>query len=239
LKFTKGDTAVSFEKMWFLQKKHALRYASTSSDNQLGTPQQNLDILAGKPVTERLRRLVQDGCNLDFYSNLPEQQQRQLVSALVKADAQNYTSASEFVDRNISMFQTPTADMLHEGRARIVKAAELLPDTYDFEHFHSRFDEIQRLDVDEWEIEKLKICTENIIKDSVESSDKPITEACTEAKTSVSKFWSTFAHIYVRWAISAGRPGPDGALTMSLLGKEETVRRLSLAKDKLHSALES
>jgi glutamyl-tRNA synthetase len=239
LKFTRGDTIVSFEKMWFLQKKHALRYASTSSDNHSSTPKHDLNIIAGKPVTERLERLMKHGWNLDFYSTIPEQQRRQLVSALVKADAQNYTSASEFVDRNISFFQTPTAKMLNEGRGKIIKAAKLLPDTYNFENFHSKLDAFQHLGVDAWEVEKLRICIENVIKDSVESADESISESCTEAKASTSKVSSTFVHTYLRWATSAGQPGPDGALTMSLLGKKETLKRLSIVKDRLDSALES
>jgi glutamyl-tRNA synthetase len=239
LKFTRGDTVVAFEKMWFLQKKHALRYASLTSDNHSSIPKHDLEILAGKPVTERLEKLIREGRNLESYSSLPEQQQKQLVSVLVKADAQNYTSANEFIDRNMSFFQTPTADMLHDGRAKIVEAAKFLPDTYQFDSFHSRLYQFEHIDVAEWKMEKLRFCTKNVIQVSVEESDESIIEACAMAETSLSKLWTTFVHGYMRWAISAGLPGPDSTLTMNLLGKEETLRRLRLAKDRLPSSLKS
>ena len=45
------------------------------------------------------------------------------------------------------------------------------------------------------------------------------------------KAWSRAVHGYIRWAIAAGHPGPDGVVSMGILGKEETLRRFELAKE--------
>lgn len=44
------------------------------------------------------------------------------------------------------------------------------------------------------------------------------------------KAWAKVVHQYIRWVIAAGRPGPDGLVSMELLGKEETLRRFELAR---------
>jgi len=44
------------------------------------------------------------------------------------------------------------------------------------------------------------------------------------------KAWGKAMHGYIRWAIGAGRPGPDGVVSMAILGKEETLRRFELAR---------
>jgi len=46
-----------------------------------------------------------------------------------------------------------------------------------------------------------------------------------------SKAWSTFVHRYIRWAIMGAKSGPDGSVAMGILGREEALRRLELAKE--------
>ncbi|EPE29554.1 Nucleotidylyl transferase [Glarea lozoyensis ATCC 20868] len=236
LKFTKGDTTVSFEKMWFLQKKHAVRYATASSDDVSTPPDQDLQLLAAGPVFKYLKSLLSNNGDLAFYKSLSEAQQKQLVSKLVKADAQNYTSAPEFIGRNITFFQAPTADMLQDGLPKMKDATKDLRETYDLDTFNSRLDDFQDIPTGDWNVNHLKESIDKIINVEAPKDSNETFGAHSKPQSAARKVWPTFVHGYLRWAISAGRPGPDGSLTMALLGKEESMRRLGLAKSKLFTA---
>jgi hypothetical protein len=49
------------------------------------------------------------------------------------------------------------------------------------------------------------------------------------------KAWSKLIHKYIRWVIAAGQPGPDGAESMEILGREETLARFAVAAEVLAS----
>ena len=49
----------------------------------------------------------------------------------------------------------------------------------------------------------------------------------------VEKSWTKLMHQYLRWALVASKPGPDGVETMRILGREETGRRLATAEEAL------
>jgi hypothetical protein len=49
------------------------------------------------------------------------------------------------------------------------------------------------------------------------------------------KAWRKAVYLYLRWATTAGKPGPDCAETMRILGKGETFTRLKVARNILLS----
>jgi glutamyl-tRNA synthetase len=101
LKFTKGNTTVTFGKLHFLQRKHAA--------------------LRAKAGGERLEEMTQAVVGLLTDSDSPYNEWRKIVgsafpndyvSRVLQADAENYTNANEFVYRNAFMFsplQNPTS----------------------------------------------------------------------------------------------------------------------------------
>jgi len=95
LKFTKGNTTVTFGKMQFLQRKHALQRASV-----------------GGPKLEELVRNVsrlltsEDSPYQDWQSIIGTPFPESYIRSIILADAENYTNANEFLYRN-SFFFTP------------------------------------------------------------------------------------------------------------------------------------
>ncbi|TVY62259.1 Mitochondrial glutamate--tRNA ligase, partial [Lachnellula suecica] len=237
MKFTKGDTIVAFEKLWFLQKRHALRYASLDPSTPI-TPRNDLNKLALEPLVKYIdERNSQEP--LPFYESLsPGTSRTDFVRSLLWADAQNYTTPFEFLARNISFFIPPTkatlASTIPTFKLRNVPegikhdiAVPLLLDSLDL---YTRSSSLTT----NWSKEKLKKYISKVINERVEHSiseaypdSKDIEEA---VKGAVSRAWGRLVHGYVRWAIAAGKPGPDGSVSMSILGREETLRRLKLAR---------
>jgi glutamyl-tRNA synthetase len=95
LKFTKGNTTVTFGKMQFLQRKHALARAETGGP-PLEEMVTNVAHLLTSPETP-----YKDWNNV-VGSSFPED----YIRAIIQADAENYTNANEFLYRN-SFFFTP------------------------------------------------------------------------------------------------------------------------------------
>ncbi|KAH7132564.1 hypothetical protein B0J11DRAFT_522002 [Dendryphion nanum] len=93
LKFTKGNTTVTFGKMHFLQRKHA-----TTRAKQGGT--------AIQPMVQNVMRLLESpespfkGWEKRI-GIFPEK----FIEEMIQADAENYTNANEFVYRNSFLFQ--------------------------------------------------------------------------------------------------------------------------------------
>lgn len=95
LKFTKGNTVVTFGKMQFLQRKHALVRAQQGG--------------------EKLQEMVASVSQLLTSPESPYQDWKKVVgspfpddyiTAIIRADGENYTNANEFLYRN-SYFFTP------------------------------------------------------------------------------------------------------------------------------------
>jgi glutamyl-tRNA synthetase len=95
LKFTKGNTTVTFGKMQFLQRKHALARAEADGP-ELEALVTNVATLLTSPDTPYAN--WQKVVKADF----PEDYIRQII----QADAENYTNSNEFLYRN-SFFFTP------------------------------------------------------------------------------------------------------------------------------------
>jgi glutamyl-tRNA synthetase len=93
MKFTRGNTTVTFGKLHFLQRKHAAQRASTGGEGL-------------QEMVQKVAKLLQD-------PEGPYQEWRQLVRSpllniyiekIIQSDAENYTNANEFVYRNSFMF---------------------------------------------------------------------------------------------------------------------------------------
>ncbi|KAK0125415.1 Glutamate--tRNA ligase mitochondrial [Cadophora gregata] len=237
MKYTRGDSIVGFEKLDFLQKRHAARYASMpeESDNFL----HSLRHLAVKPIVKLLdERLTKQ--DLPVYSTYPAGEAREdFISSILHIDAQNYTNPSDYIERNTHFFIAPTLSeisvsipsfKLHKVPAGIPYVPE--PETMML------FQGIVEITDDDWRSEVIRDRISWIIKQGAEFSLAALNEergseaiGMTEELDKVmSKAWTKLVHGYLRWAVAAGKPGPDGAEMMSILGRRETVSRLQLAE---------
>lgn len=97
LKFTKGNTTVTFGKLQFLQRNHAAMRAKAGGEGLDDMVQNVVNLLTGPESThkyEDLQHLKGEHFLLDDY-----------VGKVIQADAENYTNANEFVYRNSFMFR--------------------------------------------------------------------------------------------------------------------------------------
>ena len=236
MKFTRGDTVVSFEKLWFLQRRHAARYAEISQDATVMQPSHDLTKLAVKPIV----RLLDDNPDLDrfpIYKSLPEGLEREnFIKSILWRDASSYTNPTEFIIRNTYFFVEPTAETLtanipslklHKVPAGITHS--IPPDT--ILPFFNNFSEISEF---EWNLSEIKSWISSVIEQGAMGSLSVLGETSTSLEDQeyfVRKAWSKLVHQYLRWALSAGMPGPNGAETMIILGREQTIKRLQKARE--------
>jgi len=244
MKFTKGDTVVSFEKLWFLQRRHAARYASIPQHATILNPFHDLTELAVKSIV----RILDNNPDLDrfpMYKSIPEGPPREIfIKSILCRDASSYTNPTEFIIRNTYFFVAPTSETLtatipplklHKVPAGIThsfRPETILP-------FFNNFSEIPEPD---WNATEIKSWINSIIEQGAMRSVSELGElqpSPEEQEYIVRKAWSKLVHQYLRWAISASMPGPDGAETMKILGKDETIRRLDKAKEVIVTRFEN
>ncbi|KAF2014852.1 glutamyl-tRNA synthetase [Aaosphaeria arxii CBS 175.79] len=101
LKFTKGNTTVTFGKLQFLQRKHAAVRALAGGEGR-------------QDMVQNVLSLLQDpeGPYQDWQSHISGSPST-FVEQIIQSDGENYTNANEFVHRNSFMFkrlrQTPNS----------------------------------------------------------------------------------------------------------------------------------
>ena len=228
MKFTRGDTTVAFEKLWFFQRKHAQRYISLPPSTPYN-PRHDLNKLALKPLLKHLeeRSIKED---LTIFKNLPQETKEDFIRSLLHADAQNYTTPSEFIDRNLYFFIRPTKDQLRSAIPSLKLhniPAKANPSVLS--SFAKEFAALSR--IENWDKDQLKAWTNTLIEKRLWRIMEDVGSDEESLEGLFRKAWSKLVHGYIRWAIAAGKPGPEGAVSMGILGKEETVRRFERAGD--------
>jgi glutamyl-tRNA synthetase len=239
MKYTRGDTVVAFEKLWFLQKRHAARYASTQAESPFDQkPSQSLVELAVKPI---LALLDQSSTSPDFsfYRRITRPEDRQsFVQRLVFADARNYTNPTEFIQRNIYFFTPPSVEVLTETipslRLHGIQAPYL--DNFSLASVASICQTLRKIPDNSWNEDTIRRYLAKMISTGLEMTMKNseggviIGDEVDPLKLNMEKSWTVLIFQYLRWALMGARPGPESHVTMKLLGKEETSRRLVSAE---------
>lgn len=241
MKYTRGDSVISMEKLWFLQRKHAARYASIAG-HYPSNPRHSLTELAVKPMV-KLLDYRQSNEDLSVYATIPAGEAREsYVRSILLADAQNYTTPVEFIARNIYFFVRPSIKRLRE-KVLGLKLHRVPPSiTYPVSSTTLALcRNISSIPASEWDINKIKEMTNFIISRGVLDSLTTAREAGkVEEGTGkvVERAWSKLVHGYFRWAMFGGNMGPDGGNMMKILGREEVCVRLERAEKVIVRALE-
>lgn len=234
-KFTKGDVKVQFDKLWFLQRKHAIEVitkAISSADLERDMIAPLLAILQSKksPIT----------------TNYTPEEAKELVYRLLKLDMRNWTNAQEFVERHTKTFSAPTAEELTAADSSIVKAGHLehratvpasVPPTVRNSEVVSIAQQLPALlgkhadkSVDE-QFKLLNVDFMELMTPCVEKQVADLGEVLEEKdKEDLKKSWVAMVHKYLKWAIVVDVPGPDALKLMLVLGTAESMRRLELAE---------
>jgi glutamyl-tRNA synthetase len=149
----------------------------------------------------------------------------QYVAPLIRADAKSYTGAQDFAQRN-STFFSPKLD-----RAPYVPAssASLASPEVPMQALHTAAAALTLVPPAHWNIE-----THRFNISSYDGSDSVVLPAAgadsTTAAVATDKIFKKELYHYLRWALSASAPGPGIPETMTILGRDETLRRIQDAK---------
>ena len=133
------------------------------------------------------------------------------IAALLKADAINYTTPLEFVERNFDFFFPkarekyacrPRHEMLIESTGAIINHfQEILPEQWGEASLREAFEKMAITISRKWD----------------QGSDQKV--------YSEKSFRASVQH-FLRWALTGGRPGPTLILTMGILGRDVSLRRI-------------
>jgi glutamyl-tRNA synthetase len=243
MKYTRGDTVVGFEKLWFLQKRHAARYASSQAGSPYDqTPSHSLVELAVKPALALLDQ-PSTSSDFSFYRSIARPEDRQnLVQRLVFADAQNYTNPTEFIHRNAYFFTPPSVETLTATipafKLRKVPAPYL--DKFSLATFTGICQTLVNIPDHSWDEHTIRSYLAKMVSMGIEITMKNSEggvgtgEEMEALKLKMEKSWAGLIYQYLRWALVATKPGPESQVTMELLGKKETSRRLFAAEEVLN-----
>ncbi|KAH8600231.1 hypothetical protein B0O99DRAFT_612044 [Bisporella sp. PMI_857] len=239
LKYTKGDTIVSFEKLWFLQKRHAKRYLSLSSPK----PSQNITELVTNPIVRLLNAAsIAHPDKYAFYSSISTDEERAaFVSDFVRGAIQSsqYTLPQKFIDQNPYFFTAPPVDLLQANILQL-ELPKIHPN-FDISIASTKILDLlqsfEKIEQQNWNKEELKSWITAFVKQNVETildvEGKDI-----EVETILTKAWVTVCHQTIRWAILGGMNGPEGTELMRVLGREECVSRFQKASEVLIQSIE-
>lgn len=141
----------------------------------------------------------------------PTSELKEHIAALLSVDAINYTTPSEFVERNSHFFfighreeykRGPSNGILTENTAIITdRFQEILPGQWGESSLREAFENMA------------DTLSMKLGQDSNQSA-----EAAKASRVSVQHF--------LRWALTGGRPGPTLMLTMSILGRDVSLKRI-------------
>lgn len=222
MKFTTGDTVVTFDKLLFLQKAHAASYADSADTTKISLMTEPIkDVVKKQNSLESIGSIL-TGRSLDDY-----------IKEIVIADARNYTSAPAFAERNKYFFTRPTeADLSSHPRLLLSNIPRQVSNIVEPEELAVALSKLETIPVSHWTAAEIRACINSIINSKAAEGLEGIKEEISDVemtRKALIKAWATLIHGYIRWAITAKMHGPDGAATMDILGKHETLDRLSMA----------
>jgi glutamyl-tRNA synthetase len=154
------------------------------------------------------------------------------ITLLLRADAKSYTKAEEFVTRNQTFFTTSLQRPPYEPTTSD-KSLPSSPSPVPLSALHTAAAALSLVPETHWNVETHRFNISSYdgagaITDSVSSS--PAESDAAAAKTANDKTFKKELYHYLRWALSAGAPGPGIPETLEILGRAESVRRLEEAR---------
>lgn len=105
MKFTKGNTTVTLDKLWYLQRNHAAKIAQSQNPSFV-------------EVIDRLVSTVQ--LAVSPQPPLDADGVRSTVASIFQSDARNYTTPEAFVERNEYFFVQPTWKVYEPSAPQLV-----------------------------------------------------------------------------------------------------------------------
>jgi glutamyl-tRNA synthetase len=225
MKFTTGDTVVTFEKLWFLQRAHAGRYLDAGDTSKISMMKKSITTALKSAEPSISFDPLMISCDLSSH-----------IDKLLQADGRSYTNGSAFLARNRYFFTSPTKEELQATRPnlRFRQVPLGIPFYPDLVEVTSSFTYLSFIPAEQWKAETIKTCINSIIATKTDEMAMNIAVPETDfegKKTQLGRAWSKVIHQYIRWAAAAGMPGPDGAESLEILGRKQTLDRLEMAAE--------
>ncbi|KAG9658147.1 hypothetical protein KCU64_g4712, partial [Aureobasidium melanogenum] len=218
LKFTKGNSIVSFDKLWYLQKNHAKIIIERAMQSL--TPDPSFETLVGlieSATTTAYPQSEAESGGLDLKTH---------IMNILFIDSKTYENPSSYVERNAYFFTTlppvspstetsiPTSE-LHDAAMELMShvntASVSLTTSTDYAQVKHRLDSA----VEEYSRVIGDVCQARATSDGQVDKER-------------SKEWSKALHRYLREKLCFGRPGPGSSQVMAVLGYEECMKRLKM-----------
>ncbi|KAI9774761.1 MAG: Glutamate--tRNA ligase mitochondrial [Geoglossum umbratile] len=212
LKFTKGNTIVTFEKLWFLQKAHAKLRAEKGGEK--------FEELVDRVYLFAHDNLAALGDGFGNWKNL-----RDYVSAILRADSENFTTAESFWERN-SYFFAPIVIghyLARRGEGTMIHSVPV----HDLVRCARQ---IEFIPPESWNSSTIKDRISEIVATSSEAkcleSNEQEEGKCSKLLKRTQKEWNIAFHHYLRWAIAEGKQGPAIGEAMAILGRDISLERI-------------
>ncbi|KAL1969727.1 hypothetical protein VTN77DRAFT_8280 [Rasamsonia byssochlamydoides] len=226
LKITKGNTVVAFEKLWFLQKAHAQRFVAEGGAEFEQMVNRVCEAAEQRWSKDELDSILQ-GRSLASY-----------VAPLLRADAKSYTKPEEFLTRNQTFFTTslerPPYEPAASGKSQSSSSAPGSSSSVPLSALHTAAAALSLVPESHWNVETHRFNISSYDGASAIADPASPTDGDGDgdeaAKIAKDKAFKKELYHYLRWALSAGAPGPGIPETMEILGRAESVRRLEEAR---------
>ena len=232
---------VKIQKLWYLQKRHAVRYLGETESPPKPLPE--LTDLIISPIIKILDASPEDYSG--YHAILEADRRQKLVTGLVRNVVSNlqYTTPKDFIDRNIYFFKRPTPEHLKSTIPKLTlhEVPPILLKELRQESIVEALQSYAQIDNKDWNSRKLKEWRDNKISECAKVSILQLAEKdrTKDWEAHVHKAWGRLINLVVRWAILGGAKGPDGADSMRLLGKDECMKRLETASEILTDMIEN
>ncbi|CAL5873305.1 uncharacterized protein PFLUO_LOCUS7576 [Penicillium psychrofluorescens] len=218
LKITRGNTVVAFEKLWFLQKAHAQRFATTGGIEFEQMVSVVCSTVQEKHFLETLGPILQE-------RTLPE-----YIAPLLRADAKTYSDAPTFIERNSTFFTTQLSRPPYTPASTSSTDANDTTPAVPMQALHTAAAALTLVPPTHWTVETHRSNITSYDGSAIASSSEGQEEADSASSAAMNKLFKKELYHYLRWALSASAPGPGIPETMAILGRDESVRRLQDAK---------
>lgn len=201
MKFTKGNTTVSLEKLWFLQRGHAARVAKevTSENSPIRSSE-------WEDMVMRVVKAVEDAGHTSTPFGIPV---REYIERLLQLDAKSYSTPSAFHSDHIHFFTEPAWQPYSNPDPATASTTDL----------QAAAETLMSVPSKEWQSSVLT------------AKMKEVVAAESERLANENKAYNKLFAGYMRWILLAGMHGPSIGASMELLGRETCLARLSGARE--------
>lgn len=202
LKFTKGNTIAAPNKLLHLQKRYAQKYVEEEGKEYLAMIDRILAVVE-QHLQARPEIRICGACKL-----------RDRIAALLNVDAMNYTTPSNFVERHSQFFFLERREE-YQHRSNDVMLSE---------NFSKIIDRFRKVLPEQWGEPSLREALENVVNTLSMKWGQDLNQIM-----DLEKATRASVQHFLRWALTGGRPGPTLMLTMSILGRDASLKRIEEA----------